>query len=118
MARVWKRTFHRLFELLLTHPRPRLARVHHAGSNGLEQPPAIRVLELHSPQVITALSMSISKYFLIFIILLAQGIRAESPLVLTLDLLVNQIHRQNPDLAAACQNPENLGPGTASRTAC
>jgi hypothetical protein len=45
--------------------------------------------------------MSISKYFLIFIILLAQGIRAESSLVLTLDSLANRIHRQNPDLAAA-----------------
>lgn len=45
--------------------------------------------------------MSISKYSLIFIILLAQGIRAESSLVLTLDSLGNRIHRQNPDLAAA-----------------
>lgn len=85
----------------MTHPRARLARVHHADSNGLEQPPAIRVLELHSPQVITTLSMSIPKYFLIFIILSAQGIRAETSLVLTLDLLANRIHRQNPDLAAA-----------------
>jgi outer membrane protein TolC len=45
--------------------------------------------------------MSISKYFLIFIILLAQGVRAEPSLVLTLDSLANRIHRQNPDLAAA-----------------
>ncbi|MBN8457360.1 MAG: hypothetical protein J0M04_05915 [Verrucomicrobia bacterium] len=45
--------------------------------------------------------MSISKYLLIFTSLLAHGIRAESSLVLTLDLLANRIHRQNPDLAAA-----------------
>jgi cobalt-zinc-cadmium efflux system outer membrane protein len=85
----------------LTHPRARLARVYHAGSNGLEQPPAIRFIELHLPQIISTLSMSISKYFLISIILLAQGIRAEPSLVLTLDSLANRIHRQNPDLAAA-----------------
>lgn len=45
--------------------------------------------------------MSISNYLLILTLLLSHGIRAESPLVLTLDLLANRINQQNPDLAAA-----------------
>jgi outer membrane protein TolC len=45
--------------------------------------------------------MSICKFCLIFIFLLAQGLRAGPSLLLTLDLLADRIHKQNPDLAAA-----------------
>jgi cobalt-zinc-cadmium efflux system outer membrane protein len=45
--------------------------------------------------------MSISKYLLIYIFFLAQGLRAEPSLILSLDFLADRIHRQNPDLAAA-----------------
>lgn len=45
--------------------------------------------------------MPIFKHLSVFFLLLAQGLRAEPALVLTLPFLGTRIHHQNPDLAAA-----------------
>lgn len=45
--------------------------------------------------------MSFQQLSIVFIFFLAQGLRGEPSLVLSLDFLSDRIHKQNPDLAAA-----------------